>query len=87
MDTTSQSDWQFLQCFGERTPGEDIQEGVALMQHDGANMHTEPHSDQQPMRPCYMLAKCCCFSRWRILEGGASEDMAECVYCMHLSAR
>ena len=23
-----ESDWQFLQCFGERTPGEDIQEGV-----------------------------------------------------------
>lgn len=20
-------DWQFLQCFGERTPGEEIQEG------------------------------------------------------------
>ena len=24
------SDWQFLQCFGERTPGEDIQEGENL---------------------------------------------------------
>lgn len=21
------TEWQFLQCFGERTPGEDIQEG------------------------------------------------------------
>jgi hypothetical protein len=21
-------EWQFLQCFGERTPGEDIQEGI-----------------------------------------------------------
>ena len=27
MDTSAQSEWQFLQCFGERTPGEDIQEG------------------------------------------------------------
>lgn len=23
----STSEWSFLQCFGERTPGEDIQEG------------------------------------------------------------
>ena len=22
-------DWQFLQCFGERTPGEEVQEGEA----------------------------------------------------------
>ena len=22
-------EWQFLQCFGERTPGEEIQEGLA----------------------------------------------------------
>lgn len=22
-------DWQFLQCFGERTPGEEVQEGAA----------------------------------------------------------
>jgi len=24
---SNQNDWAFLQCFGERTPGEDIQEG------------------------------------------------------------
>lgn len=25
-------EWQFLQCFGERTPGEEIQEGAGLLQ-------------------------------------------------------
>lgn len=24
-------DWQFLQCFGERTPGEEIQEGRSFI--------------------------------------------------------
>lgn len=26
-DPVEPLDWQFLQCFGERTPGEEIQEG------------------------------------------------------------
>ena len=26
------SDWHFLQCFGERTPGEEIQDGERVMQ-------------------------------------------------------
>jgi len=28
LDGAQPRDWQFLQCFGERTPGEEIQEGV-----------------------------------------------------------
>lgn len=27
-------EWEFLQCFGERSPGEDIQEGVFLEKSD-----------------------------------------------------
>ena len=28
-------EWQFLQCFGERTPGEEIQEGAGLLHLPG----------------------------------------------------
>jgi hypothetical protein len=27
-DQSSPVEWQFLQCFGERTPGEEVQEGM-----------------------------------------------------------
>jgi hypothetical protein len=30
-DPVEPLDWQFLQCFGERTPGEEIQEGDCEM--------------------------------------------------------
>jgi len=30
------SDWHFLQCFGERTPGEEIQDGEAMEGYRGS---------------------------------------------------
>ena len=39
-------DWQFLQCFGERTPGEEIQEGVS-------------NREQQPSQPQNVTWMCC----------------------------
>lgn len=38
---TAESEWQFLQCFGERTPGEDIQEAdvISAVEFDRDGMH------------------------------------------------
>ncbi|GAX82314.1 hypothetical protein CEUSTIGMA_g9743.t1 [Chlamydomonas eustigma] len=44
MDSSAQSEWNFLQCFGERTPGEDIQEADIIsaveFDHDGLHLAT-----------------------------------------------
>lgn len=39
------ADWQFLQCFGERTPGEDIQEGEQALcgARGGRHAHLGAH--------------------------------------------
>lgn len=42
MDATPEAlDWQFLQCFGERTPGEEIQEAdiISAVEFDGDGKH------------------------------------------------
>lgn len=42
METTPEAlDWQFLQCFGERTPGEEIQEAdiISAVEFDGDGKH------------------------------------------------
>lgn len=41
MDAAQQQEWQFLQCFGERTPGEDIQEAdiISTVEFDHAGLH------------------------------------------------
>lgn len=46
-----QLDWQFLQCFGERTPGEEIQEGVSNRSSNklAAKRHMEVLSQPAPL--------------------------------------
>ena len=44
-------EWQFLQCFGERTPGEEVQDGESLDRRKSGRGHAADMLPG-PLQPC-----------------------------------